>query len=80
MAVHRLARRSGRVGGQESKYVFNYPVHSGIVSWQATFPHGLLARTRIGVLQRYQRDPYGLWDIYAASNRYRIRPFLQLAT
>jgi iron complex outermembrane receptor protein len=65
--------------GQESKYVFNYPVHSGIVSWQATLPHGLIARTRIGILQRYQRDSYGLWDIYAASNRRRIRPFLQLS-
>lgn len=67
------------IGLQESKYVFNYPVHSGVVTWQAGFRAGLLARTRIGVLRRYQRDPYGLWDVYAALNRRRIRPFVQLS-
>lgn len=67
------------IGGQESKYVFNYPVHSGVFTWQGAFSRGFVARTRIGVLQRYQRDSYGLWDIYAAANRHRIRPFLQLS-
>jgi iron complex outermembrane receptor protein len=67
------------IGGQESKYVFNYPVHSGIMTWKAAFPMGLTTRTRIGILQRYQRDAYGLWDVYAAINRHRIRPFLQLS-
>jgi iron complex outermembrane receptor protein len=67
------------IGVRESKYVFNYPVHSGVVTWQGTFSRGFVARTRIGILQRYQRDSYGLWDIYAASNRHRIRPFLQLS-
>lgn len=68
-----------RLDGQLSKYVFNYPVHSGVVTWQGAFPQGIVARTRIGILQRYQRDSYGLWDIYAAANRYRVRPFLQLS-
>ena len=67
------------LSGLQSKYVFNYPVHSGIFSWQRAFAHGLLARTRIGALQRYQRDPYGLWDLYGAWNRSRLRPFLQLS-
>jgi iron complex outermembrane receptor protein len=67
------------IGAQQSKYVFNYPVHSGVFTWQGAFPRGFLARTRIGVLQRYQRDSYGLWDIYAAAGRHRIRPFLQLS-
>ncbi|HYI92491.1 MAG TPA: TonB-dependent receptor [Bryobacteraceae bacterium] len=65
--------------GQLSKYVFNYPVHSGVVTWQGAFPRGIIGRTRIGVLQRYQRDTYGLWDIYTASSRGRFRPFLQLS-
>ena len=64
---------------QQSKYVFNYPVNSGVVSWQGAFPRGIIGRTRIGVLERYQRDPYALWEIYAASNRHRIRPFFQLS-
>lgn len=67
------------LSGLQSKYVFNYPVHSGVVSWQGAFAHGLIARTRIGALQRYQRDPYGLWDVYGAWNRSRVRPFLQLS-
>lgn len=64
--------------GQLSKYVFNYPVHSGIVTWQGVFPRGIVGRTRVGVLQRYERDVYGLWDLYAASSRGRFRPFFQL--
>ena len=67
------------LSGQESKYVFNYPVHSAIAGWTGILPGGIAARTRIGVLQRYQRDTYGLWDAYAAATRYRIRPFLQLS-
>ncbi len=67
------------LAGQLSKYVFNYPVHSGVVTWQGAFPRGIIGRTRIGVLQRYERDMYGLWDIYAASSRGRFRPFLQLS-
>ena len=67
------------LNNQESKYVFNYPVHSGVVTWQAALPHSLIARTRVGALERYQRDPYATWDIYAAYNGARIRPFLQLA-
>lgn len=67
------------LSGLESKYVFNYPAHSGVFSWQAALPHGMIARTRIGALQRHQRDPYGLLDVYAAWNRTRIRPFLQLS-
>jgi iron complex outermembrane receptor protein len=44
-----------------------------------SFRGGLLVRTRIGVLDRRARDPYALWDLYAASSRGRVRPFLQLA-
>lgn len=65
--------------GQMSKYVFNYPVHSGVISWQGGFRGGLALRTRIGVLQRYQRGTYGLWDLYGAASRHRIRPFVQLS-
>ncbi len=66
------------IGGYISKYVFNYPTHSGVVSWQATLPHGIIARTRVDVLQRIAREPYGVWDVYAASTRGHLHPFLQL--
>jgi iron complex outermembrane receptor protein len=65
------------VGGYMSKYVFNYPVHAGIVSWQGS-RWGLAARTRLGVAQRLTRDPHAVWDFYFTSARGRLRPFLQL--
>jgi iron complex outermembrane receptor protein len=67
------------LGGLFSKYAFNYPVHSGVFSWQGSLRGGIVARTRIGVLQRLGRDVYGLWDVYAAATQRRIRPFLQLS-
>jgi iron complex outermembrane receptor protein len=64
--------------GYASRYVFNYPRHSGIVGWQAALPGGFVVRSRIGVVERYQRDPYGVWDVYAARAKGRIHPFVQL--
>jgi iron complex outermembrane receptor protein len=67
-----------QLGDLQTLYVFNYPVDSGVVSWQASLPHGLEARSRLGILKRYGRDPYGLWDFYLARGAGRIHPFLQL--
>jgi iron complex outermembrane receptor protein len=64
------------LAGIASKYVFNYPVHSGIASWNAVFPKGILARTRIGALERLARDPYAVWDLYVARSG-RWQPFVQ---
>ena len=61
-----------------SKYVFNYPSQNAVVEWRGSFAHGVLARTRIGVLNRRARDPYALWDFYGAWGEHAIRPFLQL--
>ncbi|BDC51859.1 hypothetical protein F183_A41740 [Bryobacterales bacterium F-183] len=66
------------LGALQSKYAFNYPVHSGVFSWTASsLPYGMLARTRVGALERLGRDPYAVWDLYLARNAKRIRPFLQ---
>jgi len=65
------------LGGAFSKYAFNYPSQSAVASWQVALPMGLAARTRIGATQRLARDPYGLWDVYVAYTRGRVRPFLQ---
>ena len=64
--------------GVLSKYVFNYPTHSGVAAWSGSLGGGLVVRTRVGVLDRRARDPYALWDLYAARSRGRVRPFLQL--
>jgi iron complex outermembrane receptor protein len=65
------------LSGLFSKYVFNYPSASAVVSWRAGF-HNLLVRSRLGVLNRRARDPYALWDIDAGWNTRRLRPFLQV--
>lgn len=72
-------------GGQEareaafSKYAFNFPEHTGIASWQASLPGGLLARARVGVTKRYARDPYAVWDAYLAYGRGRVHPYAQFS-
>jgi iron complex outermembrane recepter protein len=48
--------------GLQSKYVFNYPVDDGVIAWQGVLPRNFVARTRIGVTNRFGRDPYGIWD------------------
>ncbi len=66
------------LNGLISQYVFNYPSHNAYVAWQGTVWHGVVARTRLGVVQRYQRDPYPLWDFSIAREEGRIRPYFQL--
>lgn len=65
-------------GGNESKYVFNYPTQDAAVAWQMLTPRGILARTRLGVVKRYQLNPYALWDVSVAWTKPRIRPYVQL--
>ena len=75
---------SGIYGAQQalngliSQYVFNYPTHNAYAAWQGSLGYGLTARTRIGVVQRYERDAYPLWDFSIAREDGRIRPYLQL--
>lgn len=66
------------LAGYLSKYVFNYPSHNGVFSWQGELPGRMLARTRVGALKRLARDPYAVWDVYAGWRGERFRPFFQL--
>jgi iron complex outermembrane receptor protein len=45
-----------------SQYVFNYPINNAVIGWQGRLHGGILARTRIGVAQRFDRNPYAVWD------------------
>jgi iron complex outermembrane receptor protein len=62
----------------ESKYAFNYPVHSGIVEWRGSIVKNVIARTRIGVVDRVGQNAYALWDASAGYSVGRVRPYLQL--
>jgi iron complex outermembrane receptor protein len=62
-----------------TKYSFNYPTDSGVVAWQGSIRDRFTFRTRVGVLNRRERDPYALWDLYAAMPKGRVHPFLQIS-
>ena len=66
------------LAGSFSKYTFNYPNHLGVAGWQSSLPGGLIARVRVGAVQRFARDPYAVLDAYAARARGKVRPFVQL--
>jgi iron complex outermembrane receptor protein len=61
-----------------SKYAFNYPVQSGTVEWRGRVGSRIVARTKVGVVNRLERNPYAVWDASAAWSEGRVRPFLQL--
>ncbi len=64
--------------GTVSRYLFNYPVHSGVAAWQGDLGHHLIGRTRLGVLQRVGKEQYAVWDAYlSAALRGHVHPFLQ---
>ncbi len=61
-----------------SKYAFNYPVHSGTAEYRANLGSQVVARTRLGVIDRLGTSPYALWDASAARSGGLLRPFVQL--
>ncbi len=60
-----------------TKYLFNYPSNSAVVAWQCGLPGGLIARTRVGVLNRRDTNPYALWDVYVGRSRGTVHPFVR---
>ncbi len=59
-----------------TKYVMNYPVHSGIFAWTGSAGK-LTARTRLGALERRARSPYAVWDAALAWRGRHVSPFVQ---
>ncbi len=53
-------------------------MYDGVIEWRGTVAKNILARTRIGVLNRVAQSPYAIWDAAAGYSTGRIRPFLQL--
>jgi iron complex outermembrane receptor protein len=66
------------LNGLESEYVANYPVNNASAEWSGNFAHGLQARTRVGVRQRYGSTPYAVWDTYLSRDAGWWRPYLQM--
>jgi iron complex outermembrane recepter protein len=49
-------------GFASSRYVFNYPINNAVIGWQGSLRGTVLARARIGLIQRFGRDTYALCD------------------
>ena len=73
-----LSGAQSALNGLMSMYVFNYPVHNASAEWTSSLRGGVLLRTRIGVVERVGRDPYGVWDVGLARERGRFHPFLRM--
>lgn len=67
------------LNGEQSKYLFEYPVHSATLAWQGSVPGRIVTRLRIGVLDRYASNPYPLVELAAERQFPHIKPFVQLS-
>ena len=67
------------LNGLESEYISNYPVNDSSIAWQGTLPGNFIARTRLGVINRYGKDPYALWDVAVAREFRYVGAHLGLA-
>ena len=63
----------------ETKYTFYYPIHSGVLTWQASLAGRFMLRARLGVLDRRQEGAYALADVDVAYTRGSVHPFVRLS-
>lgn len=63
----------------ETKYTFYYPIHSGVLAWQASLAGRFMLRTRLGILDRRQEGAYALADVDVAYTRGSVHPFVRLS-
>jgi iron complex outermembrane receptor protein len=67
------------LNGVQTKYAFNYPKQDAVIGWNGRLPGKFIARTRIGVVDRYASDPYGLWDAAVAREFGHVAAHLALS-
>jgi vitamin B12 transporter len=64
--------------GLQSEYVFNYPVNNARIAWTQQVSRQVVLNTRLGVVQRFEKSPYAVWDVSIARQLGRFRPYLQM--
>jgi iron complex outermembrane receptor protein len=67
------------LAGLQTKYAFDYPSHDAVLAWNGQLPGRLVARTRLGVIDRYHRDSYALWDTAVAREFNHVAAHLVLS-
>ncbi len=65
--------------GDQSKYLFDYPVNEAVAAWRILSKSGFIARTRVGVLGRYRQNAYALWDVNVGWTHSHFHPYFELA-
>ncbi len=66
------------LSGQQAKYLFAYPVHSGTLTWWGHLPQQVTTHLRTGVLQRYRQDAYPLVELSIEREWTHVKPYLQV--
>ncbi|HEX5235074.1 MAG TPA: TonB-dependent receptor [Silvibacterium sp.] len=72
-----LSGAQSALHGQQSLYIFNYPVNNGNTEWIAQAA-GFVLRNRVGAVQRYQRQAYAVWDSSLTRERGWIHPYVEI--
>jgi vitamin B12 transporter len=73
-----LAGAQSALHGLQSEYVFNYPVNNARVDWTQQVSRQIVLNTRLGIVQRFEKSPYAVWDVSLARQVGRFRPYLQM--
>lgn len=73
-----LSGAQDALGRLQSKYIFSYPSESTVAGWQGELPLQLIGRMRLARVDRVQRKPYTLLDMYLSRRTARISPFVHL--
>jgi iron complex outermembrane receptor protein len=58
---------------------FNYPSHHAVFAWNGTWHEWIVARSSVGVTQRFAHQAYPVWDLALSRKIGIVRPYLQLA-
>ncbi|WP_074655878.1 TonB-dependent receptor plug domain-containing protein [Terriglobus roseus] len=64
--------------GQQSQYLFSYPVNRAAVEWFVQERHGIKLRPAFSVTQRYGLAPYAVMDLGASREAGWLHPYVQL--
>jgi len=67
------------LAGLQTKYAFDYPSHDAVLAWNGKLPARFIARTRLGVIDRYGSDPYAIWDAALVREFSHVAAHLALA-
>ena len=76
--------------GLDTKYSASYPIHEAAITWHGALPGKLLARSRLGVIDRFQQipvgvtnqfqqTPYAIWDAAIGREFHHVAAHLQFS-